>query len=110
MRVHGDRREHPVQWRRVAERATGLVDVLLELAAELVDVTRDRDRRRLAERAEALAVDAVAHVEQQVELVLLCVTRLEAAQDLGHPARSFAARCALAARLVLVELGDADAE
>ena len=35
---------------------------------------------------------------------------LELAQDRGHPACSLAARRALAARLVLVELGDADAE
>src|SRR5690242_15938911 len=108
MRVHRDRREDLVERRRGAERTAGLVDVLLELAAELVDVARDRDRGRLAERAEALAVDAVADVEQQIELVLLGVAGFEPAQDLRHPARSLAARRALAAGLVLVELRDPD--
>src|SRR5436190_24378369 len=108
MGVDCDRGEHAPQRRRLAERTPGFVDVLLELAAELVDVAGHRDRGRLAERAEALAVDAVAHVEQQVELVLLRLAGFEAAQDLRHPARSLAARRALAARLVLVELRDPD--
>ena len=105
-----DGSEHVVQRRRIAERTAASVDVRHELGAELVDVARDRDRRRLAERAQALAVDPVAHVQQQVELGLLRLAGLEPAQDLRHPARPFAARRALAARLVLVELRDADAE
>ena len=81
-----------------------------ELGPELLDVAGNGDRRRLAERAQALAVDPVAHVEEKVELGLLRLARLEPAQDLRHPARALPARRALAARLVLVELRDADAE
>ena len=66
-----DRREDALERRLAAERAAALVDVRLELVAELVDVARDRHRGRVAERAEALAEDPVADVEQQVELGLL---------------------------------------
>src|SRR3954447_9780915 len=99
----GDRREDALEW-RVVEGAAAAIEVGDELVAELRHVARHRDRGRLAERAEALAVDPVAHREQQVELVLRGVARLELAQDLRHPARALAARRALPARLVLVEL------
>src|SRR5437868_2010408 len=110
MGMQSGRGDHAFQRRLVAEWTASFGDVGLELVAELVDVARDRDRGGLAQRAEALAVDPVAHVEEEVELVLLRLARLESAQDLRHPARSLAARRALATRLVLVELGDADAE
>ena len=87
-----------------------VVDVRLELVAELVDVARDRDRVRVSERAEALAEDAVADVEQQVEIGLVAAAVLDLLEDLREPAGADAARRALAARLVLVELGDADPE
>src|SRR5437867_6409254 len=105
-----DGRRHIVQRRGVAERAAGLVDMRLELSAELVRVACDRDRGRLAEWAKALAVDPIADVAQEVELRLDRLTGLEPAQDLRHPPRPFATRRALAARLVLVELRDSDAE
>src|SRR5438067_9744326 len=105
-----DRREQAVERRLAAERAPGGVDMRLELVAELVDVAGDRHRGRVAERAEALAEDAVADVEQQVELALLCAPVLDLVQELHHPARPLAARRALAARLVHVELRDAEPE
>ncbi len=81
-----------------------------ELVAEAVDVARDRHRGGVAERAQALAEDAVADVEQQLEVGLRRVPVLDPVQKLHHPARPLAARRALPARLVLVELGDAQAE
>src|SRR4051812_41989646 len=92
MRMHGDRREHPVERGVAVERAAALVDVCLELVPELRDVARDDDRVRVAERAQALAVDAVADVEQQVEVALRRASVLQLAEDGGQPA------CALAAR------------
>src|SRR5689334_8807964 len=77
-----DGREQPVQRRLARMRAAAEVDVLLEVVAELVDVAGDRHRGRVAERAEALAEDAVADVEQQVELVLGGVAVLDLVQDL----------------------------
>src|SRR4029453_10530750 len=94
-----DRREDPLERGRPAHRAAA-VEVLLELGAELVDVARHRHRRRVPERAEALAEDSVADVEEQVEVVLGRRPLLDRAQDLHHPARPLAARRALAAALV----------
>src|SRR5258707_9140856 len=110
MTVHRDRRQDVVERRGATERAAALLDVRDELVAELRDVAGDDDRVRVAERAEALAVDPVADVEQQVEVALRRAAVLELAQDRRQPARAFAARRALAARLVLVELREANAE
>src|SRR3954465_2072740 len=101
-----DRREDVLERRLAAERASAVVDVLLELLAESVDVARHRHRRRVPERAEALTEDAVADVEQQVEVALLRRPVLERVEDLHYPARADAARRALTARLVHVELRD----
>ena len=59
-----DRGEDVVEGRLAAERAAALVDVLPELLAELRHVARDRHRGGVAERAEAVAEDPVADVEQ----------------------------------------------
>src|SRR6187200_2363412 len=104
------RRDDPVERRRAVERATGFLDVLEELLAELRDVARDGDRVGVAERAQARAVDSLAHVEQEVEVAVRPVAGLDLLQDLREPARPDAAGRALAAGLVLVELRDADAE
>src|SRR5207247_1114047 len=85
-----DGRRHIVQRRGVAERAAGLVDMRLELSAELVRVACDRDRGRLAEWAKALAVYPIA----DVDLVALEDDRRRAARDdrLQHaPVRDAAA-------------------
>src|SRR5215210_2741766 len=103
VRVLVDRGEQALERGGAAERAAALVDVRLELAAELVDIARDRHRRRVTERAEALAENAVADVEQEVELALRGAAVLDLAQDLDHPARPLAAGGALPARLMHVE-------
>src|SRR5215207_8492559 len=104
--------------RRVRERlergraehwAAGL-EMLLKLGPELVDVARDRHRGSVAERTEALAEDPVADVEEQVEIPLRRRPGLDRVQDLHHPPRALAARRALAAALVHVELRDAEPE
>src|SRR5581483_4515724 len=100
-----------IRERRVgAERAAALAQVLPELVAELRHAARDRHRGRGAEHAEALADDAVADVEQHLEVVLRRSAVFDRAQDLHEPARPDAARRALAARLVHVELRDAQRE
>ena len=83
-----DRREDALERRVAGERAAACVDVRLELVAELVDVARDGDRVGVAERAEALADDAVADVEQQVEVGLRRAAVLDLLEDLRHPARA----------------------
>src|SRR5262249_35616179 len=104
------RREDALEGRLPVERAAAEVEVRLVLAAELVDVAEDRDRIGVAERAQALAHDSIAHREQEVEVGLRPAPVLDLLEDLRHPFRADAARRALAARLVLVELGDANAE
>src|SRR5437868_1873967 len=56
--------------RVLAERAAAVLEVRAELVAELRHAARDGHRRRVAEYAQALADDAVAHVEQHLEIVL----------------------------------------
>src|SRR5436309_10805907 len=101
MAMHDDGRQDVFQGGLAAERAATLVDVRDELVAELRDVARDDDRVGVAERAQALAVDAVADVEQQVEFAFVRPAVLQLAQDGRQPACALAARRALATRLVL---------
>ena len=86
------------------ERAAALVDVRLELVAELVEVADHRDRVGVAERAQALAVDALGDRDEQVHVGLCAAAVLDLLEDLGQPLRPDSARRALPARLVLVEL------
>ena len=94
----GRRGTNPVQ------RAAPLVDVRLELVPELVEIAHDRDRVGVAERAEAFAVDALGHGDEEVHVGLRAAAVLDLLQDLGQPARPDSARGALPAGLVLVEL------
>jgi hypothetical protein len=99
-----------VERRLAAERAATLVEMALELVAELRDVARHRHCGRVAERAEAVAEDPVADVQQEIELALLRLARLDLLEQVDHPPGPLAARRALPARLVLVELRDPEAE
>ena len=66
-----DRREDAFERRLAAEGAAALVDVPLELLAEVAHVLDHRARGEVAERAEALADHPVADREQELELALL---------------------------------------
>ena len=97
----------PVERGLAAERAAAVVDVRLELFSELVDVARDRHRGRVAERAQALAEDPVAHAQVAGRARTGRSRPSSIFRSSGdHPARPLAARRALTARLVLVELRD----
>ena len=84
-----------------------MVDALLDLVAEMPDQALDRPGRRVAERADGVALDLRRDLEQHVDLALLRAALGHARQHAPHPARALAARRALAAALVLVEIGDA---
>src|SRR6185503_16362052 len=62
----------------------------------------------VAERAEGAAEDVVAEVDQRLEVGLLALAVLESLECLHEPPRAFAAGCALAAGLMLVELRPAE--
>ena len=86
------------------------VDVRLELGAVLPEVARDRVDREVAERAERLSEHAVADLVQEVEVGRVAASFLELRQELDEPARAHAARRALPARLVHVELRGSERE
>src|SRR6478609_1217642 len=98
------------QARVLAERAAAVLEMLTELVAELRDPARDVHRSRVAEHTQALADDAVTHVEHRVEVAFRRRAVLDRLHELDEPARADAARRALAARLVHVELRDAKCE
>src|SRR5882724_6550116 len=61
-----------------------------------------------AERANCFAVDVVGDVPQQIHVFGTTMALLDAMEHLLHPQRAFAARRALAARLVRVKLRDVE--
>src|SRR5690606_30459770 len=79
----------------------------LELVPEVLDRRRDRRGGAVAQGAERAAEDVLAEVEQLVDVALLAAARLEPLEDLHQPPGALAAGRALAAGLVLVELGPA---
>src|SRR5689334_4078861 len=103
-------RDDPLERRLAAVRAAALLDVGDELAPPLLQVARDRVYGEVAERAERAAEDARADVVEQVEIGELRLARLDLLEQLHHPTRAFAARRALAARLVHIELRRAQRE
>ena len=83
------------------------VDARFHLGPEMADQTLHRPGRGIAQRADGVAFDLLGHVEQQIDLALLRLAALQALQHAPHPAAALAAGRALAAALVLVEVGDA---
>src|SRR5512132_1458486 len=97
-------REDPLDRGLAAERTAGQRDVLLELGAELAQVALDGVDGEVSERAQRAAEDARADVVEQVEVRVLAPAVLDLLEDPHEPARSLAARRALPARLMHVEL------
>src|SRR5580765_8041584 len=97
-------RDDSLDRRLAAERTAALLDVRLELGAELAEVALHGIDREVAEGAERPPEDAVADALEQVEIRELAAPVLDPLEDLDEPARAFPARRALAARLVHVEL------
>src|SRR4051794_27987882 len=104
-----DGREQSFEGGLAAEGTASMVDVRAKLIAELDHVARHRHRRGVAEWAQALPENAVADIEEQVELGMGRAPCLDRLQDLHHPARPLAARRAFPARLVHVELRHTEA-
>src|SRR3954470_8856908 len=87
------------------ERAAPFGEVLEVLVAEVLDRAHDRAGGAVAERAERPAQDVVALVQQEVEILGAADALLQVGEGLDQPPGALPARRALAARLVLVELG-----
>src|SRR6185437_5234961 len=76
-----------------------LVDAALDLGPEMRDQPLDRPGRRVAERADRMALDQLGDVEQHVDLALLRPALRHAGHHPPHPASALAARRTLAAAL-----------
>src|SRR5688500_207418 len=81
-----------------------VVDALLDLGPEMPDQALHRPSRRVAERADGVALGLHGHFEQEIVLLLLGLATHHARQHTPHPARAFAARRALTAALLLIEV------
>src|SRR5580765_4304330 len=104
MRVLIRRRDDSLDRRLAAERTAALLDVRLELGAELAEIALHGIDGEVAERAERPSEDAVADALEQVEIRELTAAVLDLLEDLNEPARALPTRRALPARLVHVEL------
>src|SRR5579862_967308 len=110
MGVRVARGDDALERRLAAERTAALLEVRLELVAPMLQVALHRVDRKVAERAERAAEDTLADVREQVDVAGRRGTVLDSLEELQHPARSLAARRALAARFVQVELRRPDRE
>src|SRR5579862_5591951 len=77
----------------------------LELGAEVADQALDRPRGGVAERADRVAFHFLSHFLEEIDLLGARIALLHAGEHAPHPARALAAGRALAAALMLVEIG-----
>src|SRR5579863_4050582 len=87
------------------ERAAAALEVLDELVPEVLDGGHHGADRAVAERAERAPEDVVTDVEQLVQVRIGAHAPVQPVEDADHPVGPLPARGALAAGLVLVELG-----
>ena len=81
-----------------------VIDVVLEFVAEVLDEALHRQRRGIAQRADRASGDVVRHRHQQVEVLVPALAVLDPVHHPPEPARPFAARRALAAGLLVIEI------
>src|ERR1044072_5256637 len=86
------------------ERAALVFDVMHKLVAEVLDHGAHRHRGGVAECADGAALDVVGHGVEQVDVAQLALAVLDGVHHAPQPAGALAARRALAAALVLVEV------
>src|SRR5919109_1596996 len=72
----------------------------VKLVSVLLDKCRRGHRRCIAERANRIAHDVAADVENQIEIVSFSVATFDPVKNLFHPVTAFAAGTALAARFM----------
>src|SRR4029077_15553340 len=81
-------------------------DAALHLGAEMTDQALDRPGGAIRQGADRMALDLLAHILKHIDLLDASVARDHAFHDTPHPAQAFATGRALAATLVLGELGE----
>src|SRR5437588_3962197 len=83
-----------------------LVDAPLYFGPEMPDETLHRPGRRLAKRANRVALDFRRDIEQHVDLALLRAAFRHAGHDTPEPSSALPARGTLAAALVLIKIAE----
>src|SRR5579864_4057343 len=83
-----------------------MVDHVFELVPEVLECTLHRPRRSIAKAADGVTFDPPCDIEQQSELLAARLAGENPLHEPVHPPGPLAARCALTARLGLVETGD----
>ena len=94
--------------RHVTAPSTLVLDVMLELVAEMPDEALHRQRRRVAQRADRAARRCCRPpTSGQIQILLAALAVLDTVDHALQPAGSFAARRALPAGFLVVEIGQA---
>lgn len=95
------------EFRYVKLGVLGLVAVnpLLDVASEAADKALHGPGSGVSEGADGVAFNLLRELLEHVDLSEVCVTNLHTLQNVDHPGSAFSAGRALAATLVLVELG-----
>src|SRR5215831_4250269 len=90
---------------RGSERSRRLrVDALLDDVTEMADQPLHRPGRGIAEGADGVAFDLIAHFEQHIDFPLLGLAFGHALEHAPHPPGALPAGCALSARFMLIEV------
>src|SRR2546425_5010031 len=90
--------------RVVRHDALPVVDVVLELAAKMLDEALDGEGRRVPERTDRAAGDVVGHGVQHVEVFRPALAVLDSIDHPPEPTGALAARRALATRFLEIEI------
>src|ERR1700733_11479236 len=75
--------------RRVDDAAATVVNHVFKLVAEVLEEALYRPSRRIAERADRVALDAIGDVEEQIELLAARRAGKHTPQEAVHPAGTF---------------------
>src|SRR5262245_31163125 len=81
-----------------------VLDVVDELVAEVLDEALHRQRGGVAERADRASRDVVRDVVEQIQVLHAALAVLDAVDHPVEPAGAFAARRALPARFLEIEI------
>src|SRR5438045_5280422 len=88
----------------IGDQTALVVDVVLELLAEMLDEALHRQRCGVAERADGASSDVVRDRNQRLEILGLALAVFDAVDHAPEPAGAFAARRALPTRFGKVEV------
>src|SRR5882757_5130579 len=87
-----------------ADQAVLVLDVVRELVAEVLEHAAHRHRGSVTQCADGAAHDVLGHRIEQLQIFHAALALLDAMHDAPQPAGALAARRALPARLVHVEI------